>query len=220
MSMTRDAWEALYGTNPILLNGGIMGNISLPLPIGSLLSLTTSGLSAGLSLLGNSAPIALSQIKFSPNPGTALYQAQNPTYPTADLKTAANASILLPTQITMMMHFPAQNAGGYEIKSAALTALKTILERHQQLGGTFTVIHPAYIYTVCLLNQVVDQTAGTKNVATSWMWVFDQPLTTQTSALGDFLNGTMDAITNGAKDLNAPLGKLLDSVGNILNNIL
>ncbi|WP_176322373.1 hypothetical protein [Burkholderia vietnamiensis] len=219
MSMTRDAWEAIYQNNPIFLNGGVMGNSNIPFPIGSLLSLSTSGVSSILSLLGNGAPISINQIAFRPAPGTALYQAQNPTYPTADMRTAANASILLPTQITMMMDFPAQGAGGYEVKAAALAALKSILNRHQQEGGTFTIAHPASIYTGCLLNQLVDATSRGNQPAVSWQWVFDQPLTAQSSPLGDFLNGTMNAITNGAQDLSGSLGTLVDNVGNALQNI-
>ncbi|HHT8991152.1 TPA: hypothetical protein ACT5B2_000124 [Burkholderia cenocepacia] len=215
MSLTRDAWKALYETNPILLNGGIAGDIGIPLPIGSILSLSTSGLSSVLSLLsGSSAPMSINEISFKPLPGTSLYSAQNPTYPTADMRTAANASILLPTQISMNMIFPAQSAGGYEVKSAALAALKSILEQHQSLGGSFTVIHPAYVYTGCLLNQLVDQTSRTKNVATEWLWVFDRPLVTEDSGLGKALNGTMQAITDGVTDLSNRIGKLVDNVGN------
>ncbi|MBU9297544.1 hypothetical protein [Burkholderia multivorans] len=219
MSMTRDAWELMYQTNPILLNGGVMGNSNIPLPIGSLLSLSTSGISSVLSLLGNGAPIAVNQIAFRPAPGTALFQAQNPTYPTADIRTAANASVLLPAQVTMIMDIPAQGAGGYEVKSAAMSLLKAILNNHQREGGTFTVIHPAYIYTGCLLNQLVDITGRGNQPAVTWQWTFDQPLTTQPSPLGDFLNGTMSAITNGAQDLSGALGTLVDNVGNVLQSM-
>ncbi|AQQ46761.1 hypothetical protein KDW67_33980 [Burkholderia cenocepacia] len=222
MSLTRGAWKALYETNPILLTGGVAGNLGVPLPLGSLLSMATSGMSSILSLLGaggGTGP-SLNEISFVPGAGTALYQAQNPMYPTADMQTAANASILLPTQVTMTMIMPAQGVGGYEVKSAALAALKSILEQHQQRGGSFTVVHPAYVYTGCLLNQLVDQTSRTKNVATEWLWIFDRPLVAEESALGSVLNGTMQAITNGVTDLSGKIGTLADNVGgSILQNL-
>ncbi|MDR8091089.1 hypothetical protein [Burkholderia gladioli] len=222
MSLTRDAWKQLYEVNPILLVGGLLGTSNIPVPIGSLLQLSTSGISSLLSVVtGSSAAPSINQIAFTPNPGTSLYNAQNPTYPTADQRTAANASILLPSQISMTMIFPAQGAGGYEVKSAALAALKTLLEQHQRLGGTFTVVHPAYIYTGCLLNQLVDITSGTKNPATTWQWVFDRPLTTQTTLLGSFVNSTVQAITNGAQDLSGKVTSLVDNVGgSVLQNLL
>ncbi|WP_060324312.1 hypothetical protein [Burkholderia cepacia] len=221
MSMTREAWKALYETNPIMLTGGLAGDTGIPLPIGSILQLSTSGISSVFSLLGGGAPAGLNQISFSPAPGTTLYAAQNPTYPTADVKTAANASILLPTPIQMMMYFPAQGAGGYEVKSAALAALKSLLEQHQTMGGNFTVVHPAYVYTGCLLNSLIDQTSRTKNPATEWLWTFDRPMTTQESGLGNLLNGTMQAITNGVTDLSNKIGTLVDNVGsNVLQNLL
>ena len=74
---------------------------------------------------------------------------------------------------------------------------KIALENHVQLGGTFTVLTPAYTYTNCLLTSLRDVTSPSdKQVQFMYQWDFVQPLITISGATS-VLGNLMQKVTNG-----------------------
>lgn len=77
--------------------------------------------------------------------------------------------------------------GGYPAKLAIMTALQKTIAQHNALGGTYTIVTPAYIYVDCLMN-----TPGIRDVSAEgesqqkqyrWQWDFVQPqVVTQAAA--------------------------------------
>jgi len=120
---------------------------------------------------------------FKPLSGSTLAEWQVAEYPFVNLQMAANAQIQMPLKLSMLQVSPAQTGGGYLFKQAIFTALKIALENHIQLGGTFTILTPAYTYTNCLLTSLRDVTSPSdKQVQTMFQWDFVQPLITESGA--------------------------------------
>ena len=120
---------------------------------------------------------------FKPLAGSSLAEWQVAEYPFVNLQMAANAQIQMPLKLSMLQVSPAQTGGGYLFKQAIFTALKIALENHIQLGGTFTILTPAYTYTNCLLTSLRDVTSPSdKQVQTMFQWDFVQPLITESGA--------------------------------------
>lgn len=120
---------------------------------------------------------------FKPLAGSSLAEWQIAEYPFVNLQMAANAQIQMPLKLSMLQVSPAQTGGGYLFKQAIFTALKIALENHIQLGGTFTILTPAYTYTNCLLTSLRDVTSPSdKQVQTMFQWDFVQPLITESGA--------------------------------------
>ena len=120
---------------------------------------------------------------FKPLAGSSLDEWQVAEYPFVNLQMAANAQIQMPLKLSMLQVSPAQTGGGYLFKQAIFTALKIALENHIQLGGTFTILTPAYTYTNCLLTSLRDVTSPSdKQVQTMFQWDFVQPLITESGA--------------------------------------
>ena len=120
---------------------------------------------------------------FKPLAGSSLAEWQIAEYPFVNLQMAANAQIQMPLKLSMLQVSPAQTGGGYLFKQAIFTALKIALENHIQLGGTFTILTPAYTYTNCLLTSLRDVTSPSdKQVQTRFQWDFVQPLITESGA--------------------------------------
>ena len=134
---------------------------------------------------------------YKPLPGGTLADWQIAEYPFANFATAANAVVQQPLKISMLMVCPAQTNGGLIYKQAILTALQFAIQTHISLGGTFTVITPAYTYFNCLLTGIRDiSPASDKQVQFMFQWDFAQPLITASAAQS--LQGTlMNAVSNG-----------------------
>lgn len=133
-------------------------------------------------------------------PNGTLADWQIAEYPFASLVMAANAVIQMPLRISMLMICPAQTDPNrnYYAKTSVITALKTQLQTHVLMGGTFIVNTPGYTYTDLLLRQIRDVTSPSdKQVQTHFQLDFEQPLITQTGAgqvLGTFNNNVQNGL--------------------------
>lgn len=130
-------------------------------------------------------------------PGGTLIKNAVATYPFANQAVAANAIIAEPLHVSVLMICPARDAGGYAAKLATMTALQAALALHVNLGGTFIIATPSYLYTGCLLTDMVDVTGGEgRQVQTKWRMDFAQPLLTVSQA-AQALNAAMSRISGG-----------------------
>jgi hypothetical protein len=186
-----------FQISPIILTGGVATYISGGmLPVVAL----TQGASFALSLLSGSVDDTLDLdsyfAHFEPAPGADLINTQLGQYPFANQSIAANATIAQPLHVSMMMKLPGQSAGAYTQKFVIMGALQTVLVKHRQMGGTYTVLTPTYLYTNCILLRLRDASGGgSKQPQNTWVWDFEQPLITQAAAQAA-QNALMQQVTN------------------------
>lgn len=203
MSITRDIFKLGFQCSPIILTGGIAQGIP-----GNMLPIVTITEAASflLGILNGSVDVDLDQYfaQFRPIPGNTLIANQLGQYPFANQTVAANAIITQPLAVSLNMYCPVRTPGGYFSKLLTMTALKQILDKHIQQGGTFTVATPSYMYTNCLLLNLRDVSAGqSKQAQTAWQWDFTQPLITQDDAQGVY-NSLMAKLAGGLPTGDAP----------------
>jgi len=192
-SVGETIFSAAYEISPIILQNGLAQYLGGYAPLNILLPSLE-----GAQFFAN----------YKPLPGGTLADWQVAEYPFASFVTAANAVVQNPLRISMLMVCPAQNDGGYIIKQAILTALQFAIQQHISLGGTFTVITPAFTYANCLLTSIRDITnPSEKQVQKMFQWDFIQPLITS-SAAQSVLGTLMNKIDQGLPTLptwNAPV---------------
>jgi hypothetical protein len=187
-----------YEINPIVLVNGIAGS-------GSTMNITV--LTEGYDqVFGNPDDYFA---HFKPVSGGTLQEWQIAEYPFATVQMAANAVIQMPLKVSLIMACPAKNSTNtnrntYPAKSAIITNLKTQLNQHVLLGGTFTILTPAYTYENCLLVALRDiSSVADKQVQFLYQWDFVQPLITTEAAAAIYSN-TLNNINNGVF-VNTPL---------------
>ncbi|WP_213322322.1 hypothetical protein [Klebsiella aerogenes] len=185
------AFKLAFEVSPIMLVDGIAADI----PGGVMpIAVLTEGLSIADGLLHGelkAGPTAA----FTPMGGTTLVQQEIGSMNFYNMVTAANAVINKPNRVVMQMLRPAfTSGGGYATKSMTFTALKLALDKHNQSGGSYTVLTPSFIYTGCLLRALVDVSGFSeqnKQVQHTWQFEFDQPLLTISqldAALGSLMS--------------------------------
>ena len=213
-TIARQAFQLFFEISPILLNGGIATAIDgYSIPIVALtqsagfssllggsgtLSTVLSIASDIASLLSGGFPDSLDEFfaHWQPMPGGTLLDLQFAQYPLANQAVAANAMIVQPLRVTMLMKAPAGTAGGYVGKYTTISALKNTLTQHALLGGYYTVVTPALAYTNMLLERIRDVSSGDdRQVQNAWAFDFFQPLITQQQAQGA-LNALMQNLNN------------------------
>lgn len=195
------AWKLQYSISPIILTGGLATAQGGAIPI---VTITNPGDS-------------LSQISDASNPqldglfatykvmaGGTLINNRVGTYPFANQAVAANAIIADPLTISMAMICPAGVQGGYSVKSSIMTTLQSTLALHNNMGGTYSVVTPARIYTFCILTGMRDiSDAGSNQPQFMYQLDFFQPLVSQAAATAA-LNGLMTKLSNGSAPSGTP----------------
>jgi hypothetical protein len=195
--MRLSQFQLTYELCPIILEGGIAGNI--PGSQLGIISLTQAQDFANGLLSSGDLQYEDFIAHFSPMPGSTLIENQVGMYPFANQQVAANAIIAQPLKLSMMMTAPVSTDNGYGSKLASFTSLQQTLSKHSLLGGTFTVATPAMYYTEMLLLGIRDATGGdTKQVQVQWQWDFVKPLLTQAQA-SQALSGLLNKMTNGTQ---------------------
>lgn len=210
-----------YQISPIILTYGIAG--AAPGGMVPIISLTESN-NFDFGLLSSGGPDLAPDdffAQFEPLAGATLQENAIGEYPFANQATAGNAVIADPLVVSLRMHCPVRQPGGYAAKLATMTALKSSLDQHIGAGGTFTVATPSYIYTNCILLRLVDVSEGvgdTKQVQTTWQWDFRKPLLTEEDAAGaqNSLMGKINSQTVLAK--NADGGVAWSGLAPTVNN--
>jgi hypothetical protein len=195
ISAGQAAFKRNFQLCPIFLTNGIAG--TTPLPITSLLQ----GSALPQGLLGPPTDIDLDNYfaNFQPVPGAGIINQEIAKYPFANQSVAANAVIVEPLAVSLIMVCPVSATNTYARKLAIMTSLQATLLQHNTTGGTYTVATPSYFYTNCLLRALTDATAGdTKISQLTWRWDFEQPLITLAQAQMA-QNGLMSKLSNGTQ---------------------
>jgi hypothetical protein len=192
------AFKLSMQLSPILLTNGIAQQIT-----GGILPIIaiTEAASFVTGLLSGADNIELDNFfaNYSPMPGATLIDQQIGTYPFANQAVAANATIAQPLQLSMLMKCPARNALGYGIKLITMMALKSTLDQHNQLGGTYTIVTPSWFYTNGILTGMRDVSGGeSKQVQDAWQLDFTFPLLTLEAAQS-VQNNLMSKLTSGSQ---------------------
>ena len=206
-SIGRAIFQLGFELCPIWLTGGIAPGPQWggTLPI---IALTEGpNLLTGL-LSGNLGNITADNFfaHFRPMPGTNLQDNDYGRYPFANQNVAANAVIVQPLRVSLMMSAAIRESGGNTARLATFLLLKNTLDNHVQQGGLFTVLTPTYIYQNCVLLALRDVSGGeSKQPQIMWQWDFEQPLVTQAQADGA-QGSLMSKITNGTQTDGAQSG--------------
>lgn len=192
------AFKLAYQVSPILLCDGIATNITgSALPIIAI----TEAASFALGLLTGPDNIELDNFfaNYKPLPGSTLIDNRIGAYPFANRTVAGNAIITEALQLSMLMECPARATLGYVTKALTMTALKLALDQHNQLGGTYTVVTPAYFYTNGILTGMRDVTpSGGGQVQAAYQLDFAFPLLTLETAQS-VQNNLMSKLTGGSQ---------------------
>lgn len=213
----RDLWRLSFEISPIILTDGIASAIP-----GSMLPIVaiTQASNFVLGLLSGSLDLNPDDFfaHFYPVPGASLISNQIGMYPFANQTVAANAIIAQPLNISMEMLCPANQTGGYLSKLLTVTALKQVLDQHNQSGGTYTIATPSYLYTNCVLLNLRDVSSGeSKQTQTKWQWDFLQPLISQANA-DQVYSSLMSKIAGGLPQTGTPSWSgLASSVGSTVS---
>jgi hypothetical protein len=193
------AFKLAYQVSPILLTGGLAGQI--PGGVLPIIAITEAA-SFFSGLLTGPDNIELDNFwaTFRPMPGGTLIDNQIGTYPFANQAVAANAIIAQPLVLSMLMQCPARAGLGMITKLITVTALKLALDQHNQSGGTYTVVTPSYFYTNGILLNMRDVTPGDSvdQPQSHWQLDFAFPLLTLNAAQ-QLQNNLMAKLTNGSQ---------------------
>jgi len=189
-----------YSIAPIILTGGIATAQGGSVPIVTLTDLVTADNIAGL---GQDDYFAY----YVPLPGATMVNNAVATYPFANQSVAANAIIAQPLNISMLMRCPAKSFGS---KQTTMIALQNSLAQHNSIGGTYTVVTFAYIYTACIMTAMRDVSGGgSKQFQYEWQLDFLQPLVT-IAAAQQAQNSLTQKLTDGtAQSASATLSSAL-----------
>ncbi|CAE6876103.1 hypothetical protein R69608_01413 [Paraburkholderia nemoris] len=192
-----ELYKLSFEISPVILVNGIASQVpGQMLPIVAL----TQAADFTLGILnGDSVPTTLDKYfaHWKPLPGTTLISNQIGQFPFANQSIAANAIIVQPLNISLMMNVPVQTEGGYTAKLATMTVLQQALSAHNLSGGTYTIATPSQIYTNCLLALMRDVSGGeSKQVQHTWQLDFIQPLITINQATQVY-NSLMNKIAGG-----------------------
>jgi len=196
MTTSRALFQLGSEISPIILTNGIAKYIpGGMLPIVAI----TEASSFTIGLLSGSINLDLDTYlcHFMPLPGSMLINNDIGEYPFANQAVAANAIIAKPIPVSLLMNCPVNQGYGYISKFTTISALKSALDLHNSMGGTYIVATPSYIYKNCILKQMRDVTgSGSKQVQQQWQFDFEKPLLTESEA-GSVLNALMSKLSGG-----------------------
>ena len=175
----KSIYQTAYELSPIILSGGLAKLIpGEMLPIVAI----TQAANFGFNLLTGNTPFDTNNFfgHFRPLPGATLVDNEVAMYPFANQSYAANAIIAKPLRLSMLMNCPSNIEGGYVSKLITFSALKMALDKHNQLGGTYIIATPSYVYLGCLLTNLVDVSRpDSQQPQNAWQFEFMQPLTAE-----------------------------------------
>lgn len=216
-------FQLSYQTCPIVLIGGVAGTGVLPIAnilnpgvTNDTLSVSSSGVVTDTNAVGATRD-AFTFGAFRVLPGATLMDNDNAKYPLATMAVAANAIITNPLRLAVEMVAPASATVSMTTRLSIFTTLKSVLDNHISLGGYFNVATPAFIYTSCLLLNLVDASdvADGAQTQTRWVWNFEQPLITLKQA-DTVISNAMNKIQGQTYNAGNPPGSrpLATSVSN------
>jgi hypothetical protein len=187
--------QLTYQVCPIVLTGGIASQIP-----GGMLAILSLFSGVGANSLG--LPFDIGDLDdafgaFNVLPGGMLVNQQIAKYPFANQSVAANATIREPLTLSVIMDAPMRGPNAWAYKQMIMTSLKATLDSHNNLGGTYTVVTPAYMYENLIMTSLTDNSRGNNSLPqNAWRFDFEKPLV----ALADIQgaqNQLMSKISNG-----------------------
>jgi hypothetical protein len=195
MPPSNTAIQLTYQVCPIILSGGAASQVpGGMLPILSLFSGTGDN-SIGLPYDIGDLDDAFGA--FNVLPGGTLVNQQIAKYPFANQSVAANATIREPLTLSIIMDSPMRGPNAWAIKQMVFTSLKATLDNHNNLGGTYIVVTPAYMYTDLIMATLTDNSRGNNSLPqNAWRFDFEKPLVSLADLQGA-QNQLMSKITNG-----------------------
>jgi hypothetical protein len=151
----------------------------------------------GLGLPFNPSDLDNAFGAFTVLPGGTLVSQTVAKYPFANQSVAANATITEPLTISVIMDAPMRGPSPWAMKQAIMTALKATLDSHNNAGGTYTVMTPAYMYTNLIMTALTDNSRGGNSLPqNAWRFDFEKPLVTMSDAQGAY-NQLMSKVAGG-----------------------
>lgn len=152
---------------------------------------------------------------YEPMPGGTLEDFEYGKYPFANQSVAANAVIQEPLQISMLMICPVKGTQTWGQHLSVITALKSAMDQHAAMGGSYTVATPKFIYTNCLLRRFSDVTVGDSLQPQSrWQLDFETPLISLQQAQ-QAQNGLLSKMSSGTQ-LPGSAGSVTDALTSAL----
>lgn len=209
------AWKLSFQLSPIILTNGIASFM----PGGMLpIIAITEAVNFTAGLLSGPQNINLDNFfaNFAPLPGGTLQDNSIGGYPFANQSVAANAIIVNPLKISMLMYCPARNPLGYAAKLATMMALKAALDNHKLSGGTYIVATGSNFYPNCIMTNMSDASGGeSKQTQNAWRLDFEQPLLTadQLQQAQGQQNALMSEISSGTQVTTTSWSGLAPTVG-------
>jgi hypothetical protein len=205
MSPGLAAFKLAFELSPIVLTGGITNTFpGFALPIMAI----TESANFPFSLLSGGGDLSLDKFfaHYQVLPGSSLIQQDLAKYPFANAQIAGNAVISQPVTVSVLMICPIQNELGWAEKLAIISGLKWLLDQHNLLGGTYTILTPAYVYQNCIMRGMHDASSQlTKQVQNTYQFDFEKPLLTLSDA-ASLLNSVANVIQNATGAVNDVFG--------------
>jgi hypothetical protein len=190
-----------YQVCPIILTGGTAAQV--PGGMLPMLSLFATGETTSLGLPFDIGDLDSAFGAFNVLPGGTLVIQEVAKYPFANQWVAANAVIRQPITVSVIMDSPMRPPSNqpflnvWEYKQTVFTALKATLDSHNNVGGTYTVATPAFIYDNMVMISLTDNSRGNNSLPqNAWRFDFERPLIVL-SELQEAQNLQMQKITNG-----------------------
>jgi hypothetical protein len=132
-------------------------------------------------------------------PGGTLVSQAIAKYPFANQWVAANATIREPLTISVIMDAPMRGPNAWAMKAMIMTSLQATLSNHNNNGGTYTVVTPAFMYTNLIMTALTDNSRGNNSLPqNAWRFDFEKPLVTLADLQGA-QNQLMNNLTNGTQ---------------------
>jgi hypothetical protein len=170
------------------------------------MSLTQATSFSGLISGGTNVDLDDFFANFYPLPGSSLIDQQIGMYPFANQTVAANAIIVQPLAISMLMQVPVRDPGGYVSKLSNMTSIQNTLHQHNTTGGTYTIATPSYFYTDCVMIGMHDISSGeSRQAQIQWKLDFIQPLVSLQAATTAF-NTMMQQLSSGVQTTGSNFG--------------
>jgi hypothetical protein len=124
-------------------------------------------------------------------------------YPFANQSYAANAILRDPLHVSLIWDTPMRGPSAWGKKLTVMQAVKQRLDTHNNNGGTYIVVTPAYVYDNMVMNALTDSSRGSSNLPqNAWRFDFERPLVTlqdlraaQSALMSKLTNGV---VTDGA----------------------
>lgn len=211
-----EQWKLSYQVSPIFLTGPPVSNVPngmLPFlsivdpgafPVSSNEAYAYSSTSGTAPQLYDLSSVSLNQGMldnafgaFNVLAGGSLIQQTVAKYPFANQAYAANAILRDPLHVSLIWDTPMRGANAWGQKLTVMQSVKQRLDSHNNAGGTYIVVTPAYVYDNLVMLSLTDASRGSSNLPqNAWRFDFERPLIVL-QELRRAQSALMSKLTNG-----------------------